>query len=543
MRRLVAGLLAVACLSLLPVSAQENALQPTGTFSLITVTAFQVLPTSTYTPSITPTSVTSTPLPRPTDDPPTSLDGIIREVVATPIFPIGIRFDIRLSSPVEALDAFQMTVRYPGMAGAGDILMRDQFEVLDENTLVGIYEVQSDTPPGIYSLVRFEVGVEAGDDMGQASGAVTFDDRRVPWVQYRFEEGRLAIASAGRGRLTLVREVQSIYQLLVRVTGRSPQAGVLLYDETARPGCPEFAAEQIADDDLARQRISRLLQTLVDNCSPAIAAASYAAGGFTPFQNLPDVDVQISRTLVARFLDEAWDERDVPDWVREGLTRFVNPRPMARAQIASQDAERGRLTFTLEEMRQRPADPDAEQVRWDAQAYGMMLYVLDRAGLEGVLSLASRARSEPLADAYADIVGEPLSSLISRWSRWIFDPRAAAVYGLTPYLPPTPTPSPTRTPSLTFTPSASFTPQPPTEPPTATPTRVPATATVTPTPEPPTATVTPRSASALVTPTAVPAAVDGLGGVSAESRAIILVGVLAVLGTLAVAVVLLGRRK
>jgi hypothetical protein len=502
----------------------------------------QALPTRTPSPTVSPTVATPTPLPLPTSGPPVTLEGVVASVLAVPIFPVGIRFDIRIDAPPEEITRLDLTLRYPGMRGPAQRIVLEQFEQLSDGQYIGFFASPPDNPPGIYALVEFEVEVDAGNRPGEASGAVTFDDRRTAWVHYSLQDDRLGVTSAGRGRLTLAREIEAMYVLLARVAEPPARVNVMIYEETAPPGCPDLVESGDPNDAVAI-RINRLLRSLYDACTPEMTAASYEAGGYLPFVNRPNVGTDIARALTGAFLGEAWAAAEAPDWLAEGFARLVAPQPMARAQVTSQDAERAGRTFTLAAMQTRPVQDDARLLQWDAQAYGMMLYVLDRAGLDGVVELARRAAAEPFDEAFERVTGEPLSALVARWGRWLFDARTTSIYGITPYLPPTPTPAPTLTASLTYTPSQTFTPQPPTELPSATPTRAPATATSTSPPEPPTLTVTPRSASALVTPTAAPESQPGAGTGILENRATILLGILAVLALLAAAVLLAGRRR
>jgi hypothetical protein len=141
-----------------------------------------------------------------------------------------------------------------------------------------------------------------------------------------------------------------------------------------------------------------------------------------------------------------------------------------------------------------PSDP-RQQAIWQAQSYGMVLYIAQQIGVEATFALA---RAEDFAAAYSQATGETLTALIAAWEAWVFTDEAVRVYSYSIYAPTTPTPT------ATFTPTLTRTPRPPTETPTLTPDYSP-TPRPSRTPIPPTRTITPLPAqSFLLRPTAAP---------------------------------------
>jgi hypothetical protein len=231
----------------------------------------------------------------------------------------------------------------------------------------------------------------------------------------------------------------------------------------------------------------------------------YRESGYLVFQDLPGVDVeaQIVAAMVWHFYEPLWTDADVPTWFAAGLEQLYAPALKTELLATAQNAARINRLFTLDTMSAEPPD-DPERARiWQAQSYGMILYMVEQIGVDGVFSLAQALGSSvSFADQYAQVMDEPLDALVSSWQGWIFSPRAESVYGITAYQPATLTFTPTLTATGTRTPTATATLTPS---PTATVTGVlsptpfaTVTPSPTPTPEPPT--VTPRPPVRAATP-------------------------------------------
>ncbi len=202
----------------------------------------------------------------------------------------------------------------------------------------------------------------------------------------------------------------------------------------------------------------------------------------------------------------------MPLWFRRGLALFTLPTNKLNMLEPAQRASRSNSLFTLDEMN---AEPTQDAELWRAQSYGMVLYIAQQAGVQGLFELA-RNPGESFADTYQRAMGQPLSNLISSWQRWLFTSSAEAAYAYFPQLATTPTPSFTPTPTQprpTATPTATNTPTiTPSVTNTGIPERILPTLTPTRTPTDAPASVTPRPAGSLRTPTPTPTPTSTLPG-------------------------------
>jgi hypothetical protein len=335
----------------------------------------------------------------------------------------------------------------------------------------------------------------------------------------------------------LTHNLAMVYELLSENTSRSPVLRYLVYDSGVAPGCAHRTLASGVEETLA---VGVFSGTLLP-CRPEFAERVYEESGYAVFQRVPGYDVEtiMVEHMVRAFYAPLWDGNDVPIWFETGLGLFYAPALKTDLLSIVQAMARNNRLFSLEAMNNTPSD-DAEL--WRAQSYGMVLYIAELAGVQGVFELANAVDdSVSFSEIYEQVTGQSLVALIPAWQGWIFTRMAELVYGITPYQPPTPTRTPTLTdtrtrtatttptPTQTYTPSVtgvlSSTPY-PTLTSSRTPTREPATVT----PRPPVRTPTPtptNSISILRTP-----------GVQAGVVIVLLI----VIGILVYAYVRLGRR-
>jgi len=290
------------------------------------------------------------------------------------------------------------------------------------------------------------------------------------------------------------RALQPVYDLLADNTGVSPALNLLVYTDAFPLGCTRNAENQ----PVAVAPISGLEIP----CDDSLADAIVRANGYELVQSdstsLNRIQAAVTDHIVRRFYDPLWQGKNVPDWFQVGLRQFYAPTLKTAFYPTLLRAARTDAILPLD-----VAPADAEL--WQAQSYGLVLYLADQIGLQGLYDLAD-VDANTFTDAYQVAVGRPLSTLVEGWKSWMFTDRAVNAFSFTAYQAVTATPTATRTLTLTptFTPTLTFTPTftptvtgvlSPTLPPTRTLTR-------TPTPAPPTR--TPRPAGSLNTPTPVP---------------------------------------
>lgn len=287
---------------------------------------------------------------------------------------------------------------------------------------------------------------------------------------------------AQEGRAAALRNLFApVYDLMALNTGRQPAIQIVIAQAGLLPGC--------ALDDEGSPVI------VVEETPEPCAADLVDLQGFMPLA-LAEGET-LERGLTRALLEQFYPDAAFPAWFASGLTDFYAPMPGGDRLLTVRDAARSSRLYAAARMDAPQAD-----VLWRAQSYGMILYILDHIGVQGLFGLA--AQTGDFRAAYSTVMGEPLESMIPNWQSWIFTRAAEVAYGITPYQAPTRTPTVTNTPLPTLTPSETPTPTPP---PSATPTRGRAptlTPSNTPTPYP--ATVTPRPpGSPLIAPTETPA--------------------------------------
>lgn len=491
--------------------------------------------TKTETPSRTPTPIPTTP---PTPAP--TLEGFAMDGAAEVMFPEAIRFQFSLSRALSDLDTDTLRLTL-NVADAEPLELALQ---MDDLTVSGaghthfeyIWDVPDDAFPPLFSQIDYGWQIQALDgETAALEGSLIFTDPRVVWITSTEADGGLTVTAAREVPTGLVRGLGSIYALLAETSGAAPDVKLMIYGESVSPGCLVRQTENGRDETVA----VALVSGVAVDCRPEFAERVYRDSGYTVMQRLPDADVegQAAAVMMRAFYQPLWQGADVPRWFAAGLEQLYAPALKSDLLPTALNAVRTNRLFTLAAMDAAPPDDAVRAQIWMAQSYGMVLYMVELGGLEGVYRLArSLGSGEPFADSYAELTGEPLDSLIPSWQGWIFGERARSVYGITPYQPATPTatrtqtPLPTRTetPTPTLTPSVtpsvtgvlSLTPYPTiTMPPT-------------PTPEPPT--VTPRPPILTPTPAAdstntlleTPGAQAGLVVV-----ALLLIGVLVVISS------------
>lgn len=442
-------------------------------------------------------------------------------------FPEGVRFQWTVVDvPAAELTAVRLTIAPPGQPptlitlSPSDALFPEPSAVF-----VAIWPIPLDAPPPLFSAIPFTWEAERdGSLIAAYSSTFRWEHTVTPWTVSG--SAGLQIAAPLTFPVTaeaLAGSVQPVYDLLLTqlAPATPPRFNWLIYPPPLTPDC-----QPIADGTGLYARTPRLNDPL--RCrpgSPAAAVRDYTVIGVTSSAAALSA---MQAQLVETFYAPRWQTAALPAWFRSALIRLYSPALKDALYGTGLNNVRTEQTRTLTEMANASADP-----AWEAQAYGMLLYTADRAGFDRVFALAAAVTpDEPFAVTYERIIGLPLTGLIPAWERWMIAPRTQALFGLTPYQPPTPTPLPTLTPTITRTPSATPTPTPTpswTPTPTATPTGVLSptpfiTATLPPSATPAPATVTPRPASALFTPTPTPAVSPAPGAGFTPTQLVILGG-------------------
>ncbi|MBE2270234.1 MAG: hypothetical protein IAE80_18490 [Anaerolinea sp.] len=293
--------------------------------------------------------------------------------------------------------------------------------------------------------------------------------------------------------------MQPVYDQMAASTGRQPEIKLLIIEDEVLPGC-------VLDAEGIAVVLPPIPEATPETCSPETIDLQ----GYEPIRAQAETVSRLTQALFERF----YATGRMPAWFVSGMVDFFTPSNTLDRLSLTRDLVRASRTLPAERLEaglEAPPDtrfaalPDSDLYNSRLQAYGMILFIIDRIGVDGLLGLASDGGD--FDAAYEAHVGELLTALVPNWENWIFTRAAETAYGVTPYQAPTvaPTASNTATatsvPTLTPSPAPTFT---ATEVVTLTPSRAPTrTASWTPSPFP--ATRTPRPpGSPLIVATEVP---------------------------------------
>ncbi|HEX2905833.1 MAG TPA: hypothetical protein VHO69_03175 [Phototrophicaceae bacterium] len=421
------------------------------------------------------------------------------------IFPEAIRFIVFVGRPVSDLSFVTLVVQPEGQTAiAIDVNAVEAAVVSEDYTeLAYLWEIPANQPPRLFEnmVYRWQM-VDAAGDEAKIQDEFTFTDQRTTWTEPTDGPVSLVIPTAGKEALgnvmgRLYGEIQPVYDLLVKNTGVNDHVSLVVYSEDV-PICTwNKAGDPITVGPVSGTELP---------CDPAAAGPIFQASGLALVESVSngvkDILPAVVNYLVRHFY--AWE--NVPDWFAAGLVSVYLPTPSGGDLLRLQSVARNGTLYSLEQMTRLP-DETNEEI-WQAQSYGMVLYLASQMGVPELFQLAREVQpADSFVAAFQAAAGVPVTALLPDFSRWLFTDKAAAAFGFTPYQAVTPTPTatvtatttPTLTPSETPTATATVTPM------GFVPSLTPAptlTSSRTPTPLPPS--VTPRPAASLYTPTPVP---------------------------------------
>lgn len=455
------------------------------------------------------------------------------------LYPEAIWSDFVLLRPASDFERAVMIIEQPesGFSQRVELNLSEIAEVTDPYTDFSyVWNIPIENPPRLYTnmMVRWEFVLREGrtDDL---TTLIPFEDSRANWQVDVDGSVRLALPSE-LNPATLRPDVERIYDLMRGHTGQTVQVGLALFD-AAMPINP-------CDTDNDGQSVVRtqgLVREVTLACDPAKTLALHTASGYTPLQTqfitYNGALEAVSGALVERLYGARLSA--APEWFRYGLGLFYAPTDKLNYL---EEAQRAARVGGLVSLDAPPPDDPIKRAIWQAQSYGMVLYMAEQIGVDALFELAASLDTRSLADAYRASADQPLSAVRPAWRDWIYSAQARTAYTYNPYLETTPTPTATLS-ATPFPPTNTRTPTI-----TATPTITPTvTGVLSPTPRPsntpgPTATptFTPRPAGSFSIPS---------GGGSAESAptdnqlTVIGIGIGALIALAAVTAALLGIRR
>jgi len=508
---------------------------PTFEPTLVTVvfdtpTPVPELPSPTASLSPTPAPPTPTSLPTPTPSATPDVSGRIVDSGADVAFPMAIRFTAVLDEPITDYQSLSLTLNIPGLQDWITLRPADAswFDPEDPTRLAVTWQVTPDQMPPLFGTITYTWELlDSQGDFSRAIGQVDYFDRRAQWIRQSSDDGLIVLYSADRTQPAVLDRLQSMGALLGRSSVEQPIARIILYPEEMDIGCRKSDGP---DGTVTRSTVFDVSGVVI-GCDVALALGSMEAARITPIQESDALAVDMAAFHLRQYFPGMRADSDTPDWWLAGLAQFFSGQPPEGSLITAQRAARANATLSLagQNSPREAVDPEI----WDVQAYGLVLYVFDQIGLDGLLSFLAEVEADGFEAAYARQFAVPLERQIADWSRWIFTDDAAAIYSISPYAAPTATPTASLTPSATFTSS-------PTDTATASPTITltpSSTLTFTRTPTvPPTLaapTHTPRPMAVLLTPTPSAANASASTGEGTLRSAVVIVMVI-IIGVLIV---------
>jgi hypothetical protein len=317
------------------------------------------------------------------------------------------------------------------------------------------WDIPKDIPPPLFSRVRYTWDIVTVNGLSYAiTDDLDFIDQRVNWVQSNDRQSQVNVFHAfNQLDADDVRNgIRATYNVLFANVEDRPIYTLLVYPETVSIGC------DVNEDDEPIIRIQGVEEFEEIACDMSLANHIYTQGEYIVF-NQTSVD-KLQQTIIDLLIKEyylkQWDNMTVPDWFLYGLQQFYTPRTKLSALNLTQQKSRSDDLLTMNDLETPPID-DETRLLWDAQSIGMILYLADTIGVQGLFEFAdSIGGYDTFAEAYEDHVRQSLDLLILSWNDWMFRPSSRQDYDYNPYLPATSTPTATAT--LTNTPTATFTP-------------------------------------------------------------------------------------
>lgn len=428
------------------------------------------------------------------------------------LFPQAVRFTITIDRPRTQINALTLTIVPENRSPEVIDVPLGTSVISPVDAAFTEFAVIWDTPTTglpMFSAIEYSWQVVTTQDaVATVPGAVEFTDTRTQWIVDEDPDGvlNLVIPAGGLSASAIRNGLRPTYQRLVENTGRDTSLTAILFNNQIPVGC----ARNNAGEPVI---IVNFVEGGEIPCDLNRAQAVYRASDMTVMDyTVSGGLVQVQTLLIDYFFDALytpiWQESGVPVWFRAGLRQFYSPVSHRNLLPILQTAGRARGLLSLNVMNLEPSVNNAEL--WQAQSYGMVLFIADEIGVPALFELAREAPDgDSFATAYESAMGQSLELLMVQMQNWLFTGGIEGLFAYSMYADTTPTPEPTRTftpfpPTPTFTATVTLTP-------TNTPTRTP-TATVTgvlsqtplpsltpsDTPVPPTPSNTPRPAGSLV---------------------------------------------
>jgi hypothetical protein len=318
------------------------------------------------------------------------------------------------------------------------------------------WQISKDSPPILFSKVRYTWDIVTTDNISyEIVEDFDFIDQRVAWEQSNDILGQVNIIHAfGQLDADFVRSgVRATYNVLYPNPEDRPRYTFLVYPQNVTFGC------DLNDEEEPIIQVRGTDGFEDAPCDLSLANDIYDERGYIVL-NQTSVDL-IQRIILDLMVKDyyltLWNDVPVPDWFLDGLQQFYDPRTKRSALNLSQQKSRSDDLLRLADLETEPAEDEEILALWEAQSIGLILYIADTIGVDGLFEFAeSVGNFDSFAEAYEDHVGQSIDLLMLSWRDWVFRSSSQQDYDFNPYMAETSTPTATAT--ATNTPTATFTP-------------------------------------------------------------------------------------
>lgn len=388
------------------------------------------------------------------------------------VMPSVIRFRVRVIATRDEVTRIQLRVH------EGETLLQS-FDIPtpidnlfidfgDETEYEIIWDIRQ-TPLRPFSTLNYQFEVETTDgEIATVEEEFTFeDDKFQEWEMVESETLKIYSLGDAIDWSTHLAGLEQNIRLLRENTGFAAPVGLAIYPADTKI-CVEGEVPEDSPD--ATPPLVVMSEDKAFPCNPADMARVYANSDLVmAFVDAEDFFAQENQAFAAIFdlvYATRWENADVSAWFREGLRQLYSRVNQGQAIAAIKRASQEERVLPLAQMETSQSADSEDFALWQAQAYGLTLYLADIFGASTPFDIA-RAVSPSLSlrQAIEQITGLTTQRLYGRWLAWIDTARAIAAANWNPYLETTPTPLPTDTPSSippthTPRPTATITPTP-----------------------------------------------------------------------------------
>ncbi|MBL8164729.1 MAG: hypothetical protein JNJ61_22270, partial [Anaerolineae bacterium] len=306
------------------------------------------------------------------------------------LFPQAVRFLVTMNRPVSEIALASLTIEPEGSAATVISVNIEESTVVEEpySELATVWTPPAEALPTLFSTITFRWRVvSTRDEVAEIESTFVFSDERAQWMRDDDPRGLINLtlpllgeetAESAASQIPRLRDsLEPIYDLLASQSGQSPRFNFVIYPAELPPGCTRNADDQsVAVGPFSKTEVP---------CADGLAETIFQASGYqlvrSATNSLAGVRSAVIDAMARGAYAPLWSGKNVPAWFEAGLSAFYRPESKLEWGQPLQAASRSSSLFTLNAMTTRPASTDDSQ-RWEAQSYGMVLYIAAQIGVD-----------------------------------------------------------------------------------------------------------------------------------------------------------------